>query len=176
MNQQNVLALNINSEAFNAMKEDFNKILKRTLSNMEMKDSDAAEMTVKLKITLTKDEAPDFDIVAYQATREVIKPSFTHKVSSVMQIKDEESGFLKGDYELVWDKELGDYVMKPIENSQRSFFDDKTRDSDVEYVEAEVIEPAALEGRKVMLTDGTEPNADEEFDYEEGEQDENIDG
>lgn len=140
------LVLNLESDTFADMKADFNKVLKRTLNNMEMKGSDIAEMTIKLKINLLEAEAPDYDIVSHHATREIIKPVFSHKVSSLFQIKDEESGVLKGDYELVWDKEIGDFVMKPITSSQQSFFDGSARTEHEEGVlYGEVVDLETLE-------------------------------
>lgn len=123
MQKSNVLALTMESEAFNGLKTDFNQVLRRTLTNMERKESEQAELTVKLKISLEKDTAPDFSEVRYRAERDIVRPTFTHKISSVMQIKCEKSGVLSGNYELVWDEESGDYVMRPIEDGQMSLFD-----------------------------------------------------
>lgn len=119
---KSAFALTMESEAFAALKSDFNQVLRRTLTNMERKESEQAELTLKLKISLEKDSAPDFQQVQYQATRDIVKPTFTHKVSSVMQIKDEKSGVLGGNYELVWDKDQGDFFMRPIDNGQISLF------------------------------------------------------
>ena len=123
MNQPNVLILNLEGDAFGALRGDFNRILKTTLNNMEQKESETAEITVKLKINLREEQTPDLDISSHSAMRDISVPSFTHKVSSVMQIKDEASGFLRGEYELVWDRELGDYVMRPIDNGQQTIDD-----------------------------------------------------
>ena len=48
-------------------------------------------------------------------------------ITSVLQIKNEQSGKLGGNYELVYDELEKVYVMKPIENSQQYFegFDDE---------------------------------------------------
>lgn len=121
----NVLALTMESEAFTALKSDFNQVLRRTLENMERKESEQAELTLKLKISLEKGTAPDFSEIKYRAERDIVRPTFTHKVSSVMQIKCEKSGILSGDYELVWDEESGDYIMRPIDNGQISLFEDR---------------------------------------------------
>lgn len=118
------LALTINSDTFTAMKNDFDKVLTRTLSNMLGKESEDATITLKLSISLREDEAPDFEATYPNAIRAIQKPRFDHKISSVMQIKTEESGSLKGEYELIWDKDKGDYVMRPIDNGQQSLFDD----------------------------------------------------
>jgi hypothetical protein len=53
----------------------------------------------------------------------VLAPTFSHKVSSVLSIKDEASGALFGDYELVWDRENMTYIMRPIEDGQTSIYD-----------------------------------------------------
>ena len=104
--------LNIDGEAFSSMREDFNKILKRTVNNMEVKGSNNAEITIKLKIELIPDFLPP--ATSDDEGRSILKPKFEHKVSSVMNTKFEESGSLKGDYELAWDEEAQDYIAKPI--------------------------------------------------------------
>lgn len=118
-------ALNLNSDAFNAFKSDFDAILKKTLNTMLQKESESAELTAKIKITLTPGTAPDLEISAYHADREITSPKFNHKISSVMQIKDEKSGYVGGnDFELVWDREKGDYIMRAVKDAQRSLFED----------------------------------------------------
>ena len=94
---ENVLKLNIESDAFSAMKQDFDKVLRRTLANMQQKESSDATLTLKLSISLIEQDAPDFESAYANATRKVQKPRFDHKISSVMQIKTEESGSLKGE-------------------------------------------------------------------------------
>ena len=145
----NVLALTMESEAFTALKSDFNQVLRRTLTNMERKESEQAELTLKLKISLEKDTAPDFREVRYRAERDIVRPTFTHKISSVMQIKCEKSGILSGDYELVWDADSGDYIMRPIDNGQISLLDDEGKIKEPLLLEAgasaEVIEAECSE-------------------------------
>ena len=55
--------------------------------------------------------------------REIIIPKFDHKVSSVLQIKDEISGTLGGEFALVYDDVREDYVMREIINPQTSLGD-----------------------------------------------------
>ncbi len=151
------LTLTINSDTFTAMKNDFDKVLTRTLSNMLGKESDEATITLKLNISLREDEAPDFEATYPNAIRAIQKPRFDHKISSVMQIKTEESGSLKGEYELIWDKEKGDYVMRPIDNGQQSLFDDDapvqaSTDGnciEVDYVDVTEDETPALDDGKI---------------------------
>lgn len=118
-----VLTLNINSSVFDSMKNDFNSVLKKTLGNMRSKQGEAAEISLKLKITLEEDNVPDLYSEDGNGRRDIVKPIFNHKVSSVMQIKEEESGSMKGNYELVYDKEKDDFIMRPIDDGQVTFSD-----------------------------------------------------
>lgn len=155
--------LTLNGDTFNAMKSDFNQVLRKTLTNMENKGSELAELTIKLKITLKKDTAPDFSR-AEESRRDIVVPKFDHKVSSVMQIKDEVTGSLGGDYELVWDEERGEYVMRKIVSSQMNIFDvEYTVANDGEGVE--IIEPDAIEGSQPLALPPA-ADADETHDSE----------
>lgn len=116
--------LTLDSDAFNSLKSDFNQILRSTLNNMIQKEGEKAEVKISLKITLTQSTAPDLEEHRYEAEREVIVPKFEHKVTSVMQYKDEKSGITGGaEYELVWDKDAMAYVMRPIKNAQMDLFE-----------------------------------------------------
>lgn len=116
--------LTLDSDAFNSLKSDFNQILRSTLNNMIQKEGEKAEVKISLKITLTQSTAPDLEEHRYEAEREVIVPKFEHKVTSVLQYKDEKSGITGGaEYELVWDKDAMAYVMRPIKNAQMDLFE-----------------------------------------------------
>jgi len=117
--------VNINDNTFMDMKADFNNVLKKTLTNMELKESDAAEITLKLKITVTRENSP-FE----EPIREIVVPKFDHRVSSVMQIKDEAIGSLGGNCELVFDTIAGEWVMREIDTGQQSLFDEPEEDTD----------------------------------------------
>jgi len=126
-------ALTLDSDAFNALKSDFNQIFRSTLNNMIQKEGEKAEVKISLKITLVEGMTPDLKEVKYEAEREIIIPKFEHKVSSVMQYKDEKSGITGGaEYELVWDKDAVAYVMRPIKNAQMDLFEYSDQ-SDYEY-------------------------------------------
>lgn len=140
----NDMTLSLKSDTFSALKEDFDSILARTIGNMEMKGAEDATVTLKLGITLEK-----YNISSSNGMKEIIKPSFKHDISSVMQVKDKKSGALTGDYELIWDQDEQRYVMTRIDNGQTSIFndeDDEVIDSDYEDV---ADEPAALPEAKL---------------------------
>ena len=107
--KKGIYELNLDSDVFLGLKTDFNKILRRTLSNMESKHSDEAEVTVKLKISTKNDMVPDF-VSGNGMNREIVRPSFIHKVESVMKIQEKVSGHVSGDYEMVWDEDKCQFV------------------------------------------------------------------
>ena len=117
------LELTLNSSTFAALKADFDQVLKKTLRNMQEKGSEAAEVKVSLKISFVKDEKSDIQIADLDGRREIIIPKFDHKVSSVLQIKDEYSGTLGGNFELVYDEVRKEWVMREIINPQTSLDD-----------------------------------------------------
>ena len=159
-----ILTLTIDSKSFSALKKDFDKVLKKTLGNMLSKESVEATMTLKLGIKLTEVEVPDFDSALPNATKKIHKPRFDHKVSSVMQIKTEESGSLKGEYELVWDDDAQEFVMRPIDDGQRTFFDDDIVDDCPEFVDCDEFcedEVPALPSGKALLEEHNEEGNEE---------------
>lgn len=121
--------LTLESDAFNLLRSDFNQILRLTLNNMIRKEGEKAEVKISLKIALAQGFAPDPE--EEDTERQVIIPKFEHKVSSVMQYKEEKSGILGGaEYELVWDKNKREYVMRPIKDAQISLFEDTDEGSE----------------------------------------------
>lgn len=166
MCNHNALPLSLNGDTFNALKSDFDSILRNTLSNMELKGADTAEMNIKLKISLTKDQTRDLEARYDGAMRDIVKPKFEHVVQSVLQIKDKKDGALSGNYELVWDPDEQKYVTREITDGQTSLFDkDRPIDSQVIVdVECKVIddEQPALQGRKVAQLPAPEPEDENE--------------
>lgn len=127
-------ALNMNSDVFESLINDFNGVLKKTLGNMRSKQSEVAEITLKLKITLEEEEVADS--YSENGRRDVVKPTFAHKVGSVMQIKEETSGTAKGNYEIVYDEETKEYIIRPIDDGQVTFADSMFEDGNCDPQEA----------------------------------------
>lgn len=123
MTAQNIYPLSLNGDTFNALKSDYDAMLRQTLTKMEDLKVEDATITVKVAVTLEKDQARDFQANGYDAMRDIVKPTFKHEISTVMQVKDKKSGSLGGTMELVWYQELGQYVMRPIDNGQTTLFD-----------------------------------------------------
>lgn len=122
-NDPRLKALSLREDTFSKIVDQFDKVMANTFRNMEDKAANEAEITLKLKITLSESVTRDLDIVAYEAEREIIVPEFEHKISSVMSIRDSCSGKLSGEYELVWDRHNRRYAMRKIEHGQTSLYD-----------------------------------------------------
>lgn len=151
--------LNISSEAFKSMRDDFDRLLKKTLFNMNDKGSNTAELTVKLRVDLVPQQTVSEDGEG-RKVRDYLNPKFTHKINSVMTTKLEESGAFTGEYELVYDADLQDYVAKPVGAQQASFFD--TEDDNNDYYEDKT------DNEPLMLTDGKTAIVDDEVsDFEQ---------
>lgn len=112
--------VNIEGDTFNVLRNDINQLLRFTLHNMIQKGGEKAELKMSLKITLMQGSTPDTE---EEAGRMVIYPRFEHKVNSILQYKAERDGFFGGyDFELIWDKERMEYIMRPI---QEGLFDEE---------------------------------------------------
>lgn len=119
------MELSLDSEAFNGFKSDFRQLLNRTLNTMQQKDVETASITAKFEISLQPRVNPNLGDPDSAEEREIIMPMFKHKVTASMHLKAEKAGFLGGsDYELLWDRASGNYVMVPIADNQSSLFDD----------------------------------------------------
>ena len=131
------LPLSIHGETFNALKYDFDAALRGLVGTMIAKGSEEAKISIGLKITLAKDQAPDESITAYAASRDVVIPKFEHKIKSTITINEQREGFLGGtNYELVYDKEQG-YVLLPIKDLENRLFDPDTVNDEPEELPEE---------------------------------------
>ena len=113
------LNLSLDGATFAELKDQYDDLLARTVGNMEMRGTVDAVITLKQTIHLerTKRSTPSGVI-------DVVIPTFKHDITSVMQAKDKVSGQLKGEYQLVFDKDEEEYVMRKIDNGQQSMFED----------------------------------------------------
>ncbi len=157
------LPLTLDSDAFNAFKADFNQMLRKLLLTMETQESEEGKLAVAMTVKLDKGHARDYQANGHDATRDIVTPTFSHKVSIALSFKDDKSGTLKGDYEMHWDKELGAYVIEEINNGQTSFFDEdqskeddagEADDAEEETEETEEEEPLGLPENATEEADG----------------------
>lgn len=168
---KNDINLSLNGDAFTILKEQFDKVLNRTIGNMQMKGAEDAVITLKLSVGLGKERRTTPDGVI-----DATIPKFKHDISSVMQVKDKVSGELVGDYELVWDEETQKYVMRRIDDGQTTMFDDEPmgRFYDADYEEVHVDkQPAGMlnEGQKALeAPDDEKEDEEEDYQYDQPEE------
>nr|DAE92158.1 MAG TPA: hypothetical protein [Myoviridae sp. ct5xZ3] len=149
MQEEFIKKMTLDSDIFDQLRTDANFVLQRLIGNMLEKESDEGTMTLKLEISFDNEFIPNYDKNVDGETREIHKPKFKHKITSSVQIKDEKSGNMDSEMELVMD-ENGCYVLKPIANTeQRSLFDDDFQDEKENETE-EQDDSTALPGRKIM--------------------------
>lgn len=124
MSNHNDMPLTMNSDTFAAFRTDFDKLLARTIGNMEMKGTVEATITCKFGISLEKQQTRDFRSNGYDGCRDIINPTIKHDITSVMQVKDKVSGKFHGDYEMVFDRDTHRYLIRKVQDGQLDMFDD----------------------------------------------------
>ena len=130
MNSQKKYPLSLDGDAFNGFKQDFNQMLRQLLTEMEKQESEEATISIKMTVSLEKDQERDFEIVAYEAMKDITKPTFKHEISTVVQVKNKKTGSMGGSMKMVWDRDLCQYVMQEIDNGQTSLFDGEKKEEE----------------------------------------------
>lgn len=97
--------INLESDTFAMMKRDMTASMNRLLRHMQKYSAEDGTMTVKIKVSIVNQELDD----GCQGN----VPTFEHKVTTAVQIKDESSGKLSGNYVLEEDGK-GGYVIRPL--------------------------------------------------------------
>ncbi len=120
----NAYPLSLNGDTFNALKSDYDQMLRKMISMMQYTGAEDGVLTVKVDVHLEKDQVRDLAADQSGSLLDVVKPTFKHCIKSVIQAKDQKSGSLGGKEYLVWDEELGDYVLRTPDNGQTSMFDE----------------------------------------------------
>lgn len=113
--------LTLDAETFNAFKTDFDQILQALINEMERREEEDAVINIKIGVSLHPDQERDFETNGYDGMKDIIKPTFKHDITSVMNVKQKKSGILGGNMKMVWDKDLRRYVLQNIDNGQISF-------------------------------------------------------
>lgn len=118
MCKENCTEINLSSSVFNEMRNNFDAILKKALGNIVKGKSGQADINLKLTISATGENEGQ------------LKPKFKHQVSSVMAIKERESGMVNPNAEMVYDEEEGEYVLRPVKSAQTTLFDTEEKDNE----------------------------------------------
>lgn len=153
--------LRIEADTFEKLRRDANIVLQKVLGTMKDKASAEGKVSIALDIKLVREFIPNFDPEIEGETREILKPKFEHKVTSAINIKNEEKGGVNPEMAMVWDDDKQEYVLTYVNNTeQRSMFDSDFQEvmnqpedgmEDAEYeevplLEGEVADEGALPG------------------------------
>ena len=122
--------ISIYSDAFEKLREDFDRLMQQTIHNMKEKGSSDAAVSVKIDIELEKTFAPVELPDGTRSTRDVYIPKFTHKVSSVLNIKSETKGSFEEECELRWDPARQKFMLVPIGYDQMTLETEYNREED----------------------------------------------
>lgn len=120
-----VETLHIDDETFRKMRIDADQVLQKLLKNMAEKGSLDGKITINIDISFTEETVQNKDSNIEGDIRVVHTPKFQHKVSSVLQIKNEQKGDMNCDgMEMVYDELKKEYVLRPITGrEQMNIFD-----------------------------------------------------
>lgn len=108
--------LRLENEIFDGFRSDMNVIIRELIRNMIEKGSEDGKITATIEVGLFQE---------YTETGTALQPQFTHKVNSVLQLKDQKSGIAPcKDMELVLDEKANTYYLRHVKGKpQMSIYD-----------------------------------------------------
>ncbi len=124
------MTLHFDDAVFDKLRGDADQVLQKLLSNMTQKGSTEGKVTITIDVSFIEETVQNMEPDIDGELRLVHTPKFTHKIGSVLQIKNEQKGGMICDgMEMVWDEERKEYVLKPIlGGEQMSFYDMENKD------------------------------------------------
>lgn len=153
---ENCKELRIEADTFEKLRRDANIVLQRALGTMKEKESMDGKVTISIDIKLVREYIPNYDPNVEGESREILKPKFDHKVTSAINIKNEEKGNVNPEMAMVWDEDKQEYVLAYVNNTeQRSMFDSDFQEQmnsgeviegGVPLLEGTVVDETALPG------------------------------
>ncbi len=168
--------LRIEADTFEKLRRDADIVLQRALGTMKEKESMEGKVTITIDIKLVPDFIPNYDPQVKGETRKILKPKFDHKVTSAINIKNEEKGSVNPEMAMVWDEQKQEYVLTYVNNTeQRSIFDtdfqeamNEPKENELPLLEGEVVDETALPGPvegEVKIEDFREDDEPEDDGY-----------
>ena len=159
--------LHITDQAFDSLRASADMMLQKLLKNLVQKGEDEGSLTIKIDVDLLRHEVDNFDPAIEGTKRQMISPKFSFKVSTAMQVKNEDKqNFNAEGLELVLDEVTGEYILRPVSNiNQRSMFD-------ADYREVVDPEPDPEEEKRKAIAGNVQRllgmNEEEDEDSEDG--------
>lgn len=131
--QQEWQEITLGSDIFKKAREDFDFMLQKLLKSMYRNDSTEGSITMKVNVDMKSEFVMDMNGESCR----VDKPVFEHKVDTTVPLKNKTSGKNETGMVLVFDEELGRYVLEyDTSGAQKTIFDP-------EYQQAETIDADA---------------------------------
>lgn len=161
---ENVRELFLEDETFDDARQNFNVVLQRLFKSMLESKSDEGSITLKIDVSLSNQTITNTDPDIEGETRDIHLPSFSHKVTSAVTVKDEMKGSKNPNMELVWDEDSKSYKLQYVANTEQKTIFDKDIQEDMEKRRNEA-EKAALPGPTNLLPDNGESEVIEDGDY-----------
>lgn len=119
--RKNYEEISLQSDVFEAARKDFDRLLQKLFRTMENNESKEGSITLKVNVQTEKTPAWDEHGVYFEAH----KPTIEHVITTTVPLKDKANGKKNTGMKLVWDGELGRYILRYVpEEGQRSMFDD----------------------------------------------------
>lgn len=119
--RKNYEEVSLQSDVFEQARRDFDRLLQKLFRTMENNESKEGSITLKVNVQTEKTPAHD----EYGVYFEAHKPTIEHVITTTVPLKDKANGKKNTGMNLVWDSELGRYVLRYVpEEGQRSMFDD----------------------------------------------------
>lgn len=158
MNREYDKNIGIGDDYFLKMRIDADSVLQKLLENMVEKGSKEATMTIKIDVKFHTEFISDYDTFGDPCGgHDAIVPAFTHKISSVMQIKDETKGINFDKFlELHYDEEDAKYILTPIKGAQQMNLFETQMDEDEsseEYEGTGTPDPATATAEEAIAAD-----------------------
>lgn len=139
---QNWQEITLESDTFSKAREDFNFMFQKLLKRMYKNESIEGSITLKINV----DMKHDFVIGEDGETQRVDKPVFIHKIDTTVPLKDSNGGKNETGMVLVYDEELGRYILEfDATGGQKTIFDPEyqqsgnTIDADARQVDEEEV-------------------------------------
>ena len=124
------MTLHFDDAVFDKLRGDADQVLQKLLSNMTQKGSTEGKVTITIDVSFIEETVQNMEPDIDGELRLVHTPKFTHKIGSVLQIKNEQKGGMICDgMEMVFDEERKEYILKSIlGGEQMSFYDMENTD------------------------------------------------
>ncbi len=137
--------LTMEGEPFDDLRRNFNIILQRLIKNMNDTESDEAKISIAVEVKLDTEFIPEYKEGKQNGGRDIKKPTFKHKVTSAISVKDEESGVRNTEMEIIWDEEQKMYVLKPVLGGEQMTMND--------YMKQQADQAEKEKGQDKLVTD-----------------------